>query len=64
MFSPELYSNTHISIRFVDCPRVQELLLSYNVGIPVEQREKRMNERAAALVGLAMPRKEEVVSNE
>lgn len=35
--------------------RRQELLLSYNIGIPVEVREKEMNKRAARLVGLRMP---------
>ena len=34
---------------------LQELLLSYNIGIPAEQREKEMNQRAAARVGLRMP---------
>jgi hypothetical protein len=33
----------------------QELLLSYNVGIHVDDREKNMKHRAAALVGLALP---------
>jgi len=35
--------------------RRKELLLSYNIGVPVEEREKDMNKRAAKLVGLAMP---------
>ena len=34
---------------------LQELLFSYNVGIPIEDREKDMKKRAAALVGLALP---------
>lgn len=34
---------------------LQELLLSYNIGIPVEQREKDMNARAANMVGLQVP---------
>ncbi|KAL4418885.1 hypothetical protein ABPG77_010054 [Micractinium sp. CCAP 211/92] len=33
----------------------KELLLSYNIGIPVEQREKDMNARAANMVGLQVP---------
>lgn len=33
----------------------KELLLSYNIGIPVEKREKEMNARAAKLVGLQLP---------
>ncbi|KAL4854270.1 hypothetical protein ACK3TF_004963 [Chlorella vulgaris] len=33
-----------------------ELLLSYNIGIPVEQREQDMNKRAANMVGLQMPK--------
>ena len=37
----------------------QELLLSYNIGIPVDQREKDMNARAAQLVGLQMPAKDD-----
>ncbi|KAG7667396.1 hypothetical protein Ndes2526B_g04083 [Nannochloris sp. 'desiccata'] len=32
-----------------------ELLLSYNVGIHIDDREKHMMKRAAALVGLALP---------
>lgn len=36
---------------------MQELLLSYNIGIPVDEREKNMNVRAAQLVGLSMPPK-------
>ncbi|KAL4443321.1 hypothetical protein ABPG75_011058 [Micractinium tetrahymenae] len=35
----------------------KELLLSYNIGIAVEQREKDMNARAAQLVGLQVPPK-------
>lgn len=35
---------------------LQELLLSYNIGIPVEQREQDMNKRAANMVGLQMPK--------
>lgn len=35
--------------------RRKELLLSYNIGVPVEEREKEMNKRAAKLVGLRMP---------
>ena len=38
--------------------RRKELLLSYNIGIPVEDREKDMNKQAAKLVGLAMPEEE------
>lgn len=34
---------------------LQELLLSYNIGIPVDIREKEMNKRAAKLVGLELP---------
>lgn len=34
---------------------LQELLLSYNVGIHIDDREKHMMKRAAALVGLALP---------
>ncbi|PRW50770.1 hypothetical protein C2E21_5640 [Chlorella sorokiniana] len=33
----------------------KDLLLSYNIGIPVDQREKDMNARAANLVGLQVP---------
>lgn len=36
----------------------QELLLSYNIGIPVERREKDMNVRAANMVGLQFPKLE------
>ena len=38
---------------------MQELLLSYNIGIPIDDRERDMNARAATLVGLAMPPKAE-----
>jgi hypothetical protein len=41
------------------CPPLQELLLSYNIGISSEHREKGMNTRAANLVGLQMPTLEE-----
>ena len=43
------------------CPALplQELLLSYNIGISSEHREKGMNTRAANLVGLQMPAMEE-----
>ena len=43
------------------CPPqpLQDLLLSYNIGIPVDQREKDMNARAAQLVGLQVPPKQE-----
>jgi hypothetical protein len=34
---------------------IQDLLLSYNVGIHIDDREKHMMKRAAALVGLALP---------
>jgi len=34
---------------------LQELLLSYNIGIPVDIRERDMNKRAAQLVGLKLP---------
>ncbi|PSC75404.1 hypothetical protein C2E20_1124 [Micractinium conductrix] len=37
----------------------KELLLSYNIGIPIDDRERDMNARAATLVGLAMPPKAE-----
>jgi hypothetical protein len=40
-------------------PLLQELLLSYNIGIPIDRREKDMNARAANLVGLQMPDKTE-----
>ncbi|EFN56657.1 hypothetical protein CHLNCDRAFT_144503 [Chlorella variabilis] len=36
----------------------KELLLSYNIGIPVERREKDMNVRAANMVGLQFPKLE------
>ena len=39
-------------------PLLQDLLLSYNIGISVEQREKDMNARAANLVGLQVPKLE------
>jgi hypothetical protein len=35
--------------------RRQELLLSYNIGLDSDQRERDMNRRAASLVGLRMP---------
>ncbi|WPT14998.1 hypothetical protein PSENEW3_00002939 [Picochlorum sp. SENEW3] len=37
----------------------QELLLSYNIGLPVDVRERDMNKRAAQLVGLKLPEKAE-----
>lgn len=33
----------------------QMLLASYNIGIPIDVREKEMNRRAAQLVGLRLP---------
>ena len=33
----------------------QSLLLSYNIGIETDQREREMNKRAARLVGLRLP---------
>jgi len=36
---------------------LQELLLSYNIGVDPDLRQKEMNKRAATLVGLAMPAK-------
>jgi hypothetical protein len=39
--------------------RLQELLLSYNIGLPVDVRERDMNKRAAQLVGLKLPEKAE-----
>lgn len=38
---------------------LQELLLSYNIGISSDHREKGMNVRAANMVGLQMPALEE-----
>jgi hypothetical protein len=35
----------------------RELMLSYNIGIPVDQRERDMNAKAAQYVGLQMPPK-------
>lgn len=43
---------------------MQELLLSYNIGVPVDQREKDMNQRAAQLVGLRMPERQPHVDGE
>lgn len=37
----------------------QDLLLSYNIGIPIDQRERDMNARAAQLVGLQVPPKDD-----
>lgn len=37
----------------------QSLLLSYNIGIEAEQRERDMHKRAARLVGLRLPTDEE-----
>ena len=34
----------------------QELLLSYNIGIDPEERQKSMIERTANLVGLQLPK--------
>jgi hypothetical protein len=42
----------------IDPPCPQELLACYNIGIPIEQRERDMNKAAARLVGLAMPPKQ------
>lgn len=47
-----------LPLPFVLSPVLQELLLSYNIGIPIDLREKDMNTRAANLVGLQMPAKE------
>ena len=38
---------------------LKDLLLSYNIGIPVDKRERDMNARAAQLVGLQVPPKQE-----
>jgi len=44
-----------IYLGFWYLPHMQELLLSYNVGIPFDQREKHMNAKAAEFVGLRLP---------
>lgn len=55
---PHSNSNPPTGPLMPPCPP-QELLLSYNIGIDVETREKEMNQRAANLVGLAIPPKAE-----
>lgn len=39
-----------------DIQNRKALLNSYNIGIPSDEREKTMNERAAQYVGLKLPR--------
>lgn len=55
-FSPQLTVHAECGTDPGDsAPPLQELLLSYNIGIPVDIREKEMNKRAAKLVGLELP---------